>query len=95
MDKLILIAVSGCRLGLTLRAGISRGVLMRVGGGSGKSELGLCEGSCGPIVIVLSLRLSLTIWIIKSRSSANHVRCGVSRISRTGMVMALERIGRR
>lgn len=96
IDKLILIAVSICRLGLSLRAGISRGVLMRESGGSGKSELGLCEGSCGPIVIVVGLRLSLTVWIKKSRSSANHVRCGVSRISRTGMVRkTLERIGRR
>jgi hypothetical protein len=92
IDKLILITVSVCRLGLTLGEGISCGVLMRVRG-SGKSELGLWVGSCRPIVIVVCLGLSLTVWIIKSRS-ANHVR--LSRISRTGMVgMTWEGIGGR
>jgi hypothetical protein len=59
----------------------------------GKTELGLCVGSC-PIVIVRCLRLRLAFWIIKSRRSANHVRWGVSRIGRTGVVrMTWEGIG--
>jgi hypothetical protein len=62
-DKLILIAVLGCRL---LRAGIVCGVLMRIRGGTGKSELWFCVGRC-PIMIVLCLRLSFKVWIMKSR----------------------------
>ena len=66
---------------------------MRVRGRTGKSKLGLCVGRC-PVMIVWCLRLSLAVWIIKSRRCANHIRWGVSGISRAGVVrMTWERIG--
>jgi hypothetical protein len=72
-------------LRFALRVGISCKVLKRVWRGTGKSELGLCIGSC-PIVIVLCLGLGLKVWFMKSRKCANHVRWGLSGINRTGTV---------
>jgi hypothetical protein len=85
VDKLISVLALGCWLGMALRLGISRGVLTRIRRGAGKSELGLRVG-IPPLVIILCLWLSVNVWIIKCRSRADHVRWGISRMSRTGMV---------
>ena len=56
---------------------------MWIGRGTGECELSLSVRG-GPICIILCRGLSLKVWIIKRRGSADHVRRRMSRISRTG-----------
>lgn len=91
IDELILIAMSGWWVGLTVRVGINCGVLMRIRRGSGESELLSVSG--GPICVFLCRGLGVKVLIIKRRS-ANHGRWGMSGIGRTGMVREGIRGGR-
>ena len=58
---------------------------MSIRRGTGERVLGL-PVSGRPVWIILRRGLRLKLWIIKGRSSADHVRWGMSRISRTGMI---------
>jgi hypothetical protein len=77
--------VLGWWVRLAVRVGIGCRVLMGIRRGSGERELRLSV-SARPFAIILCSGLRLKLGIIKRRSSADHVRWGMSRISRTGMV---------